>query len=196
MRRRATSTPLDYLERAYRAVALWIDQDYGLLRWAPVFLLAFVGLWLVVRERRAGLARIIPELRAEETAAALCAAVAGAQLVVAVFVSPTMFGFWFPGRTLMAALPLLVPLVALGLRRLPRTGAVLAALGVVASAWLYIDVRWGGGNLITDRPDAPWGPLEAAWPRFEHAPLPTSSRCSWRSRWSRPSRSTGAGGGA
>ena len=35
--------PVGYLDRAYRLVALWIDRDYGLLRWAPVFLLAFAG---------------------------------------------------------------------------------------------------------------------------------------------------------
>ena len=37
------SFPGGYLERAYRLVALFIDREYGLLRWAPVFLLAFVG---------------------------------------------------------------------------------------------------------------------------------------------------------
>jgi hypothetical protein len=166
------SFPVDYLERSYRAVALWIDQDYGLLRWAPVFALAFVGLWLVVRERRAGLARVIPELRGEETAAALCAGVAGAHLLMAIFLAPTMFGFWFPSRFMVAALPLLVPLVALGMRRVPRTGLVLALIGVVASVWTFIDLRWGDGNWITDRPDAPWGPLVNAFPFYGDSPLP------------------------
>ena len=165
-------TLVDHIERAYRVVALWIDREYGVLRWAPLFALAFVGLWLVWRERRAGLARVIPELRHEETAAALCAAVAGAQLLLAVFLAPTMFGFWFPGRHLLPALPLLVPLVALGLRKLPRTGAVLGALGVVASVWLYVAVRWDGRGLAANRPDAPWGPLEAAFPLFDGSTLP------------------------
>jgi hypothetical protein len=156
----------DYLERSYRLVALWIDRDYGLLRWAPLFALAFAGLWLAWRERRAGLARVIPELRGEETAAALCAAVAGAQLFSAAFLAPTMFGFWFPGRNLIPVLPLLVPLVALGLRRAPRLGAILGAIGVAASIWLYVDVRFGGGGLAANRPDAPWGPLKVAWPLF------------------------------
>jgi hypothetical protein len=162
----------DHAERVYRLVALWIDRDYGLLRWAPLFALAFVGLWLVLRERRAGLARVIPELRREETAAALCACVVGAQLIVAAFLAPTMFGFWFPARHLVPALPLLVPLVALGLRRAPRVGALLGALGIVASVWLYIAVRWGGHGLAADRPDAPWGPLDAALPRFGGGALP------------------------
>ena len=46
--------PLGYLERTYRLAALFIDRDYGLLRWAPVFLLAFGGLWLLYRERAIG----------------------------------------------------------------------------------------------------------------------------------------------
>ena len=166
------SSVAEHLERAYRIVALWIDQDYGLLRWAPVMALAWVGAWLVWRERRGGLARIIPALRDEEVAAGLCAAVAGAQLLVATFLAPTMFGFWFPGRYLIAVLPLLVPLIALGLRRAPRTGAVLGAIGIVASVWLYVDVRWGGGALADDRPDAPWGPLVEAWPFFGEAVWP------------------------
>jgi hypothetical protein len=158
--------PTGYLERAYRAVALLIDRDYGLLRWAPVLALALVGAVVLWRELRSGLARAIPGLRGEEAAARLCAALVATQLFVAVFLSPTMFGFWFPGRYLIPALPLCVPLVALGLRRVPRLGTALALVGVVASIWLYVDVRWGTGGLVSPLPDAPWGPLERAFPLF------------------------------
>jgi hypothetical protein len=160
------SFPLGYLERAYRLVALFIDRDYGLLRWAPLFVLAFAGLWLLWRSYRERIARAVPEVRRIELAAGLCAAALGAQLLVAAFLAPTMFGFWFPARHLMAALPLSVPLVAWGLRHAPRVGAALAALAVAASAWLYLDARLGGGALVTDRPDAPFGPLTAVLPRF------------------------------
>src|SRR5829696_3603927 len=132
-------SPTGYLERSYRLVALFLDREYGLLRWARVF----------------------------ELGAALSAAALGAQLVVAAFVAPTMFGFWFPARHLLAGLPLAVPLVAMGMRHMPRTGGALAALGVVGSAWLYAEVRWGGGSFVTDRPDAPFGPLTDLLPRFE-----------------------------
>ncbi|MEA2142058.1 MAG: murein peptide amidase, partial [Solirubrobacteraceae bacterium] len=108
----------------------------------------------------------------EETAAALCACVAGAQLFVAAFLAPTMFGFWFPGRHLVPALPLLVPLVALGLRKLPRLGALLGAIGIGASVWLWIAVRWDGAGLAADRPPAPWGPLDDAFPLFGAGTLP------------------------
>jgi hypothetical protein len=158
--------PGGYFERAYRLVALFVDRDYGLLRWAPIFLLAFAGLWWLWRSRRELLARAVPGVRETELTAGLCAAALGAQLLVAAFLAPTMFGFWFPPRHLMAALPLAIPLVAWGLRHLPRTGAALAALTVGASAWLYADVRWGDGSLAADRPDAPFGPLTDLLPLF------------------------------
>jgi hypothetical protein len=159
------SFPGGYLERAYRLVALFIDREYGLLRWAPVFLLAFAGVWLLWRSRRDRLARAVPAIRQIELTAALCAAALGAQLVVAAFFAPTMFGFWFPGRHLLAALPLAIPLVAWGLRFTPRLGVLLAALTVAGSVWLYLDVR-AGGELVTDRPDAPFGPLLEVFPLF------------------------------
>jgi hypothetical protein len=160
------SFPGGYVDRAYRLVALFIDREYGLLRWAPVFLLAFVGLWLLWRSRRDRLARAVPAIREIELTARLCAAAIGAQLVVAAFLAPTMFGFWFPARHLLAGLPLAIPLVAWGLRFAPRLGAVLAVLTLGGSVWLYVDVR-AGGELVTDRPDAPFGPLVELFPLFE-----------------------------
>jgi hypothetical protein len=165
------SFPGGYLERSYRLVALFIDRDYGLLRWAPVFALAFAGLWWLWHSRRERVARAVPAVRDIELAAGICALALGAQLLVAAFLAPTMFGFWFPARHLLAGLPLAVPLVAWGLRHAPRVGAVLAALTLAASVWLYLDVRAGGG-LVTDRPDAPFGPLTDAFPFFEDSPWP------------------------
>ena len=160
------SFPGGYLDRAYRLVALFIDRDYGLLRWAPVFLLAFAGLWWLWHSRREQVARAVPGVRDIEVTAGLCAAALGAQFLVAAFMAPTMFGFWFPPRHLLAGLLLAVPLVAWGLRHLPRVGSVLIALTLLASAWLYADVRWGDGSLAADRPDAPFGPLTDALPLF------------------------------
>ena len=53
--------PGGYLGRTYRLVALFIDREYGLLRWAPVFLLAFAGLWWLWRSHRERLAEALPE---------------------------------------------------------------------------------------------------------------------------------------
>ena len=161
------SFPDGYLDRAYRLVALLIDREYGLLRWAPVLALVIFGAVLLVRERRDGLARAFPALRREQDAAELCGLALGAQYLVAAFGAVTMFGFWFPGRHVVAALPLAVPLVAIGLRHAPRLGAVLALIGFVASVWLYVDVRFGSGGLVQGRPDAPFGPLKDVFPLFE-----------------------------
>ena len=161
------SFPGGYVDRAYRLVALMIDREYGLLRWAPVFLMAGTGAWMLVRTRQERLARAVPGHARTESAALLCSLAVGAQLLVAAFLAPTMFGFWFPPRHLVAGLPVAVPLVAWGLRRAPRAGTALAAIGVAASGWLYADVRWGAGGLAGGRPDAPWGPLEAAFPLFD-----------------------------
>lgn len=157
-----------FLGRAYRLVALLIDREYGVVRWAPVLALAAVGGLVLWRERRSGLALAIPGLRREESAALLCAAVAIAQLLVATFLAPTMFGFWFPGRHVLPSMLLAVPLVALGLRRVPRVGTALGLIGLAASAWLYADVRLGHGGLVAPLPDAPWGPLERVFPLFTH----------------------------
>lgn len=161
-----------YLERSYRLVALFIDRDYGLLRWAPLFCLAFVGIAMLYRSRRDGLARAVPGLKGMERAATMCALTLGVQLLVAAYLAPTMFGYWFPPRHLLAALPLAVPLLASGMRRLPRTGLALALLSTVASAWLYLAVRLGSDGLVEPRPDAPFGPLTAAFPRFDDSPWP------------------------
>jgi hypothetical protein len=166
------SFPGGYLERSYRLVALLIDRDYGLLRWAPLFLLALVGLWLLYRSRRDGLARALPHRRSAERVGLMCAGVLAAQMLVAAFLAPTMFGFWFPPRHLLVALPMAVPLVAWGLRHFPRVGSVLCALSVVAAGWLYVDVRLGSGGLVTPWPDAPFGPLTRAFPYFGSDPGP------------------------
>ena len=71
------------------------------------------------------------------------------QLVVAALIAPTADGAWFPGRHLIPVLPLATPLVALGLRRMPRAGIALAVLSVGIAAWVYVDARWAGGALAT-----------------------------------------------
>ena len=156
-----------YVARAYRLVALYIDRNGGLLRWAPVFLLAFAGLWWLWRMHRDHLSRAVADVRQVELTGGLCAAVLGAHWVIASFLAPTMFGFSFPPRHLLAALPLAIPLVALGLRHMPRIGIALSALTLVGSVWLYADVGFFGGSFVTDRPDAPFGPLTSLWPVFQ-----------------------------
>jgi len=160
------SFPGDFIDRAPRLVGLWLDRSYGALRWAPVIALAFFALWLLWRSRRDQIARALPERRDVEVAATLCALVCTAQVFVAAFLAPTMLGFWFPGRHLLAALPPAVALCAWGLRRAPRLGAGLSAITIVSSIWLYAELRIAGGTLIGPSSRAPLGPLDGALPLF------------------------------
>ena len=156
----------DYLDRGDRLVSLWIDRDVGLLRWAPFFALAFLAVWLLWRARRERLSRAIPELVDIQVAAKLLVAVAGAQVLVAVFLSPTMFGDAPPGRELVAALPIAAALCAWGLRHAPRVGAVLAAVTLAGSVWLYLWLRLADGHWVGPTTPAPWGPLERLFPPY------------------------------
>ncbi len=160
------SFPGGYANRAYRLVALFVDREYGLLRWAPFFALVFVGVWWLWRLHRDHLSRVVADVRQIELTGGLCALVLGVQLLVAAFLAPTMFGFWFPPRHLLAGLPLAIPLIALGLRHAPRTGVVLGALTLISGVWVYADARLFGGALVAGRPDAPFGPLTDLLPDF------------------------------
>jgi hypothetical protein len=128
----------DYVDRIPRLAGLFLDRDFGLLRWAPVLALAFVAAWLLWRSRRDRLSRLIPARATAEAAAGLALAVCAGQLVVAAFGAPTMYGDWFPARQLAPALPLMGALCAWGLQRFPRVGAGLAAVTVATTAWLLV----------------------------------------------------------
>ena len=138
-----------------RLVSLWLDRDHGLLRWAPVIALAFLGAWLLWRSRRERLSRAVPEVRDREAAAELLLLVFAAQVLVAAF---GVLRLEEP-VPLVAALPCGAALVAWGLRHHPRVGGALAALSLAATAWLLAT----GLDLDTS---APWGPLVEMFPVY------------------------------
>ena len=133
-------TVADYVERVPRLLTLWVDPDVGLLRWAPIFALAFLGAWLLLRSRRSGLARALAARATAEAAAWLALAVVTAQLLVAAFLVPAIDSDWFAARYLAPALPTAAALVAWGLRHTPRpVTAGLAALSLGATAWILLN---------------------------------------------------------
>ncbi len=160
----------DYLGRCWRVVALFLDRDYGLIRWAPVTALIFAGGWVLYRSAREQFARAIAGLDEEHWLARLCGLAALTTLVTAALFVPSLRA-GFPGRALVPVLPLALPLVALGLRQAPRIGGLLALLGLAGSVWLWIDTR-GGGGLMSHRPEAPWGPLDQVFPVFNGGAWP------------------------
>jgi hypothetical protein len=143
---------VDYVRRIGRLFTLWLDPDVGLLRWAPIVVLALVGAFFFLRERRTGLRRAIPTLAAQQSVLGLCAVVCGVQLLVAAFLAPATSGQWFPGRHLVWVLPVAAPLVAVGFRRFPRLGTALGLVTVAGSAWLWLAIQVGDASLIGDRP--------------------------------------------
>ena len=82
--------------------------------------------------------------------------------VAAVLGAPSLHGDWMIQPELMMALPPGAALAAWGLRHAPRTGAVLAALTLAASAWLLIGARLDEGTgLAPPRGALPWGGASA-----------------------------------
>jgi hypothetical protein len=164
----ATATAATYLERAPRLAGLWIDRDDGLLRWAPVLALSFFAIWLLWRSHRSRVARVAPERLDAEVAAALLLAICAGVLAAGAFLAPAMSGAWFPGRHLAAALPAAAALAAWGLRHAPRPGCVLAALTLLASAWLAVALARGevDGWTGAAASSAPWGPAERLLPVY------------------------------
>ena len=108
-------------ERTYRLWGLFIDQRFGIARWAPIFLVVWPALPLLPRAGRVG---------------GVVAALIGTQLLVAVFVSVTMMGWWFPGRTLIVVFPLFafaLTLAAVELARRVQPRIVWSAATVLAA---------------------------------------------------------------
>ena len=148
-------------------MALFLDREYGLLRWAPFFALAFVGLWWLWRLYRERLSRALADVRQIELTGGLCALVLGAQLLVAAFLAPTMFGFWFPPRHLLAGAADGDPADRAGpAARAEDRRRARRDHGGMSGAWVYADARLFGGALVAGRPDAPFGPLTALLPDF------------------------------
>jgi hypothetical protein len=158
--------PGDMAHRLPRLLALWIDRQDGLLRWAPVFALSFFGVWLAWRSRRERVARAVPEREDVEVAAGLLSILVGAQVLVATFAAPSLAGPWFPDRHLVAALPAAAALAAWGLRHARRAGMVLCAITLAAGAWLYVALRVTGGSWADPPHEIPWGPLDRVFPRY------------------------------
>jgi hypothetical protein len=129
--------------RAVHLAGLWLDPASGLLRWAPVLALAFVGAWLLARSRRERVAAAIPARREAERVAELLVATVGAQWLIAAFTVDDLDGPWFPGLPLFAAVPAMAALTAWGLRHARVAGAVLAAVTLALSVWLVGDALSG-----------------------------------------------------
>lgn len=121
-------TDPDYLGRSTRLLGLLVDRDFGLAAWQPAWLLLVPAAAATVRRRPAGWA-------------ALGAPLAVGWLV-ATFVAATMHGWWFPGRQVVAVLPLAALLIAGWADAGRARAAALAVTGLAGAAtyaWLVVE---------------------------------------------------------
>ena len=136
-----------YGGRAARVVGLFVDRDFGIAIWQPMWLLAVPAFatW-VRRDRQRALVLGVPAL---------------AGWLNASFVALTMHGWWFPGRQVVVVLPCLVLAIASFARHVSIPAWVwwfAAGLGGSISAWLAVQVYVTDTRLITTFADLthPW----------------------------------------
>ena len=160
----------DYAGRSRRITGLLVDRDFGIAAWQPAWLLLAPALGALAARRPRG-------------AAALALPLA-AGWFVATFVALTMQGWWFPGRQLVAVLPLAVLAVAWWARGGGgRLAAVLAlgAAGVLAQAWVAVEASRGAITWVVTLQDTA-NPLYRAWrlalPDYLHVTATT-----WALHW-------------
>jgi hypothetical protein len=142
----------DHLGRSVRLAGLLVDRHFGLLVWAPAYLLTVPAIAALLRRRdRLAVVVLLP---------------LAAGWATATWVALTMHGWWWPGRQVVVVLPLVVLAVAWFVDRrrdagdrLPwRALLVAGAIGVATWAWLAVEATVGDLRLIVDfdRTSNPW----------------------------------------
>jgi hypothetical protein len=131
----------DYLGRSRRLVGLLVDRDFGLVPWAPAYLLVAPALGALARRRPPGWAALALPL------------VAG--WLVATFAALTMHGWWWPGRQVVVVLPCAVLAVlwwvgCVARRRTLVVATAAGAAGVVAFGWLAVEGLAGRITWVVD----------------------------------------------
>ena len=142
----------DHLGRTVRLAGLLVDRHFGLLVWAPAYLLAVPAVGALLRRR-------------DRIAAVLLLPLA-AGWATATWVALTMHGWWWPGRQVVVVLPLAVLAVAAFVDGERRAGSrwvwpvllVTGTLGIVTWEWLAVEATSGDQRLIVDfdRTTNPW----------------------------------------
>ena len=142
----------DHLGRSVRLAGLLVDRHFGLLVWAPAYVLAVPAVAALVRRR-------------DRLAAVLLLPLA-AGWATATWIALTMHGWWWPGRQVVVVLPLVVLAVAAFVDRRRAAGVPLpwrvllvgGAVGVATWVWLATEATSGGLRLIVDfdRTSNPW----------------------------------------
>ena len=141
----------DYAGRSRRLVGLLVDRGFGLVAWAPAYLLVVPALAALARRRPPGWSVLL--------------AAFGATYAVATWAALTMHGWWWPGRQLVVALPVAVVAAVVLVARVGRLlwpALVGCALGIFNWLWLVVESSVGRRTLVTDfEPTS--NPVYRAW---------------------------------
>ncbi|MCC6236171.1 MAG: hypothetical protein IT299_01205 [Dehalococcoidia bacterium] len=137
-----TEVLVDHLslwERAYRLTGVFVDERFGLGRWAPVLLLTLPAVAVLLL--RPGVPRV-------------AVALVVVQLLLASLVALTMMGWWFPGRTMVATFPLIAWALAELILRVPGwarcTLGALEAYSIAVTIALVAAARSGEVVIAVD----------------------------------------------
>jgi hypothetical protein len=127
--------------RAYRLTGLLTDRGFGLVAWAPAFLVVVAGVAGFLRRRPPGWVVVAVPL--------------AVGWLNATFVAESMHDWSWPGRQVVVVLPLAVIATAWWVDRVPSVRPVLVgltALGLAFWAWLLIEALAGGSSfsLVVD----------------------------------------------
>lgn len=155
----------NYPGRTRRLVGLLVDRRFGLIPWAPIWLLVPAGVVRFAVDRQVRRAVVLAPLLAG--------------WLMATFVALTMHGWWSPGRQVVV----IVPLAAIAVARLVAEHRALLrlviGLGLAGAAnwlWLAAEASTGRRTVIVDffETTAPFYRAVSwlfapGWPREGHA---------------------------
>jgi hypothetical protein len=139
--------------RAYRLTGLLTDRGFGLVAWAPAYLVVVAAVAAFLRRRPRGWSAIVVPL--------------SVGWLTATFVAESMHDWSWPGRQVVVVLPLAVVATAWWIDRVPagrRLLVGLTAVGLLFWAWLLVEVVVGrtGVSLVVDL-EGTADPLYRAW---------------------------------
>ncbi len=135
----------DYWGRSRRLVGLLIDRPFGLASWSPAWLAMVPALGALLARRCAGWS--------------LLALPIAAGWATATWLALTMHGWWWPGRQVVAVLPLVAVVIAIGVDQARRMLVPLlasATVGAVGWIWVAVEASTGRRALAVDVTETSW----------------------------------------